>query len=156
MTDRDYMLMAIEKAAEGIENAQTPFGACIVSGDEILSVEHNNVWNETDITAHAEVCAIRSACRKTGGVKLENAIIYSTTEPCPMCFSAIHWAGIKKIFYGTNIADAADAGFNELQISNITLAELAQSEVEITADFCRKEALELFEKFKNMNKPGLY
>src|SRR5688572_21940368 len=106
MTDDQYMRIAIEKAREGIAADQSPFGACIVREGQILACEHNVVWRTTDSTAHAEVNAIRVACQAVGGVKLAGATIYSTTEPCPMCFAAIHWAGIDRIVFGASIADA--------------------------------------------------
>ncbi len=141
------MRAAIDKAAEGVKHGQTPFGACIVKNGEIISCEHNRVWETTDITAHAEVTAIRAACRKLGTVDLSGSTIYSTTEPCPMCFSAIHWPRIGKIVFGTSIQDAAEAGFNELQISNEELSRTGRSQIEIVPGFMREEAMRLFKEF---------
>ena len=92
MTDEHWMRLAIEKCREGIALGQSPFGAVIVRGDELVVAAHNVIWQSTDITAHAEVNAIRLACRKLNQVELRGCRIYSTTEPCPMCFSACHWA----------------------------------------------------------------
>ena len=147
MCQEIFMIAAMDKAREGIRSGQTPFGACIVKGAEIIACEHNRVWETTDITAHAEVTAIREACRKLGTVDLSGCTIYSTTEPCPMCFSAIHWARIGKIVFGTSIQDAADAGFNELAISNQELKKNGCSHIQITAGFMRDENLELFREF---------
>lgn len=143
-----YMLMAIEKCREGIASGQSPFGACIVKDGEIIAVEHNIVWRTTDITAHAEVTAIRAACLELNDIDLSGAVIYSTTEPCPMCFSASHWARISTIVYGASIADAANARFNELQISNLDLKRLGQTGVEIIPDFMRDECVALFAEWK--------
>ncbi len=144
MKDDEYMAQAIAKAREGIERSQTPFGACIVREGEIVALEHNAVWAELDITAHAEIQAIRRACRKLGTVDLSGTVIYSTCEPCPMCFSAIHWAKIDKIVFGARIADAKALGFSELDVSNETLKRLGASPVEIRGDYLREDCLELF------------
>jgi tRNA(Arg) A34 adenosine deaminase TadA len=152
MSEKRFMTAAIEKTRLGIRNGQTPFGACIVRDGEIISCEHNRVWETTDITAHAEVTAIREACRKLGTVDLSGCTIYSTTEPCPMCFSAIHWARIDRIIFGTSIRDAADAGFNELAISNQELKENSCSHIQIVGGFMRDENLELVREFAK--QPG--
>jgi len=144
MLDKKFMQCAIDKAYEGIKSGQTPFGACIVKNDKIISCEHNTVWETTDITAHAEVTAIRAACKKLKSIDLSGCTIYSTCEPCPMCFSAIHWAKIKKIIYGTEIKDAEKAGFNELKISNEQLKDLGKSNIEIVKNFMYEENLKLF------------
>jgi tRNA(Arg) A34 adenosine deaminase TadA len=144
MTDEEYMRLAIQKAREGIAADQSPFGACIVRDGQVLACEHNVVWRTTDATAHAEVTAIRAACRAVGDIKLTGATIYSTTEPCPMCFAAIHWAGITRIVYGASIADAQRAGFNELAISNFDMKRLGQSPIEIVPALLADEAAALF------------
>ncbi len=154
--DERYMRMAIEKAKKGVAYGQTPFGACIVKDDEVIVCEHNVVWKNMDITAHAEVHAIREACKKLGTVNLSECVIYSTCEPCPMCFSAIHWAKISKIVYGTSISDAENVGFNELHISNDTMKELGNSPVEIVGDFLKNESLELFETFHKLEDKKVY
>jgi guanine deaminase len=153
MTDRDYMRMAIERAREGIAAGQSPFGACIVGADgKVIACEHNVVWRTTDATAHAEVNAIRVACRAVADIKLAGATIYSTTEPCPMCFSAIHWAGMARIVYGSSIEDARRAGFSELGISNFDMKRLGGSPVEIAAGLMSEEAGELFAEW--LRHPG--
>jgi tRNA(Arg) A34 adenosine deaminase TadA len=142
------MRLAIETTRTGLAKGQTPFGAVITRDNDLVIAAHNVVWETTDITAHAEVNALRLACRKLGIVDLKGCTIYSTTEPCPMCFSAIHWANIDRIVYGTSIADAAEAGFNELPISNYDMKRLGNSRVEVVGDFLREEAKELFRIFK--------
>lgn len=126
---------------------QSPFGACIARSGELVSCEHNVVWSTTDITAHAEIHAIREACRKLGTIDLSGCVIYSTCEPCPMCFSACHWARLSKIFYGASIQDAQASGFHELTIANSRLKELGGSPIEIAGDFLRIEAVALFQFF---------
>ena len=137
--------MAMAKARKGILKGQTPFGACIVKDRRVLSCEHNVVWKTTDITAHAEIHAIRQACRKLKSIDLSGAVIYSTCEPCPMCFSACHWARISTVIYGAAIADAKKAGFNELAVSNHKLKELGISPVKIVRGFLKEENVRLFQ-----------
>ena len=150
------MRVAIAKAREGIALGQTPFGACIARAGGLLSSAHNVVWQTTDITAHAEIDAIRDACRKLSTVDLSGCVIYSTCEPCPMCFSACHWARLSKIVYGANIQDALHSGFHELQIPNMRLKELSASPVEIVSDFLRDEAVELFHLFDQQPNKRTY
>jgi guanine deaminase len=156
MNDKDFMLLAIKKAREGMKKGQTPFGACIVKNGKVVALSHNVVWKTTDITAHAEVTAIRAACKKLKTVNLSGCIIYSTCEPCPMCFSAIHWARIEKIYYGTNITDAKKIGFSELKISNIKMKKEGKSKVKVIKNFQRKESLELFNEFLHTKNRKIY
>lgn len=141
------MKKAVEKAKEGMKKGQTPFGACIVKDGKVISCAHNTVWADKDPTAHAEVNAIRKACKKIKDIDLSGCTLYTTTEPCPMCFSAIHWAKIDKIVYGATIADAKKAGFNELTISNKKMKESGKSKVKIEKVKC-EECKKLFERFK--------
>jgi guanine deaminase len=144
MQDLEFMRSVISKAKEGIDKGQSPFGACIVKDGNIISCCHNMVWSLTDITAHAEILAIREACKQLNKVDLKGAFIYSTTEPCPMCFTAIHWAKIEKIIYGTSIEDAKSFGFSELTVSNRDMKRIGGSKVEIIAGCLREESLGLF------------
>lgn len=151
----DYMRLAIASAREGIDQGQTPFGACLVKDGQVLSVRHNEVWARTDITAHAEILAIREACAKLGRVDLSDAVIYSTCEPCPMCFSATHWARIGKIRYGTGIAEAQVAGFNEITFSNHQMKAHGGSPVEIEGGLLKEECAALFRIWleKKLSRP---
>lgn len=147
MTDEQFMRMAIDKTREGLRNGQMPFGAVIVKAGEVIACEHNVVWLTTDITAHAEVTAIRKACGVLNTIDLTGCVIYSTTEPCPMCFSACHWAKIARIVYGAAIDDARAAGFSELPISNLEMKRQGGSRIEIVPHFLREEAVELFRMY---------
>lgn len=151
-SDERHMLRAVEAARRGIESGQTPFGACIVRDGEVVTCEHNVVWGTTDITAHAEVHAIRRACRALATVDLSGAVIYTTCEPCPMCFSACHWARLDQIVYGARIEDAREAGFNELGISNREMKRRGGSPVEIEGDVLREACVELFRTWEE--RPG--
>ena len=147
MSDVDHMREAIEAAREGIRKGQTPFGAVVVKDGRVVSRTHNTVWAHTDVTAHAEVNAIREACKTLKTIDLSGSTIYSTTEPCPMCFTAIHWANISRIVYGAEIKDARAAGFNELTISNETMKAEGGSGVEITAGILREECRQLLREW---------
>lgn len=108
------MHLAIEAARQGVAaNQGGPFGAVIVRNGEVLAVAHNEVLGSNDPTAHAEVMAIRKASAKLGRFNLHDCEIYSTCEPCPMCLFAIHWAGIRKLFFGADRHDAALGGFDD-------------------------------------------
>lgn len=156
-TPQDYMRAAIEAARESVSRgAGGPFGACIVREGQILAVSSNHVLVGHDPTAHAEVMAIRLACGSIATHLLEGAEIYSTTEPCPMCFAAIHWARCKKVYYGTNIDDVAKLGFNEMALSNFQMKEIGGSPVEIVPDFMRQECLELLEFWDNLSGRQTY
>jgi len=152
MTSSDWMRLAIAKGREGVAAGQTPFGACVVRGDELVVAAHNVVLQTTDITDHAEVTAVREACRALGTLDLGGCVIYSTCEPCPMCFSACHWANLDRIVYGAAIADAAAAGFRELSISNAEMKQRGGSRVELVREFLRDESVELFREW--MQVPG--
>jgi len=148
MIDHDfYMCKALEKAQEGIAKGQSPFGCCIVRNDEVISCEHNVAWKTSDITAHAETTAIRVACKNLKTIDLSGCRLYSTCEPCPMCFSASHWARIDTIFFGASIADAQKAGFNELTISCEAMKEFGGSSVAIVDSVLSKECAALFDEW---------
>ncbi len=147
MPDAGAMRRAIEVAREGISQGESPFGACIVLDGRVISTAHNRVWELTDITCHAEIAAISEACRRLSAVHLGGAVLYSTCEPCPMCFAAGHWADVARIVYGSGIDDAARLGFRELAISNRVMKNHGGSQVAITPAFLRDECLALFEEW---------
>lgn len=109
----DFMRLAAELSEENIDNGGGPFGAVIVRNNEIISTGVNRVTANNDPTAHAEVSAIREACKKLNSFKLDDCIVYSSCEPCPMCLSALYWAGVKKIFYGNTKEDADMIDFSD-------------------------------------------
>jgi tRNA(Arg) A34 adenosine deaminase TadA len=149
MNHEHWMRLAIEKCRQGIAAGQSPFGAVIVHGaDELVVAVHNVVWATTDITAHAEVNALREACRKLRTIDLSGCRIYSTTEPCPMCFAACHWARLDEIFFGATIPDANASGFSELSISNEQMKRLGGSKIGVTGGLLAEEARGLFAEWK--------
>ncbi len=143
-TDEHFMRLAIAKALEGIAKGQSPFGACIVRDGAAISCEHNAVWQSTDITAHAEVRAIRAACAALATIDLSGCVIYATCEPCPMCFGACHWAKLARIAYGARIEDARQLGFSELTIPNEKMRRLGHSPIAVAGGVLREENLALF------------
>lgn len=109
--DISFMRQAIRLAEESVDHGGGPFGAVIVRDGEVVSASSNSVTLECDPTAHAEVSAIREACRKLGTFSLRGCTIYTSCEPCPMCLGAIYWAGIDRIWYANTRSDAAEIGF---------------------------------------------
>ena len=111
--DRRFMKMACDLANENIDRGGGPFGAVIVRDGEVLAVGCNSVTLDNDPTAHAEVNAIRKACSLTRSFKLDDCVVYSSCEPCPMCLSALYWAGVRCIYYGNTAADADHINFGD-------------------------------------------
>lgn len=146
-----YMKIAKENADKGIENKEGgPFGAVITDKEgNIISNGNNRVLKNNDPTAHAEVVAIREACKKLNTYDLSEYILYTSCEPCPMCFSAIIWANIKEVYYGWTKEDAGNIGFRDdiiydyLKGNNKDLIHLTHLD--------REECLKTFEKYKKEN-----
>ncbi len=113
MEAKDYLNQAIELAKDNITKGGGPFGAVIVRNGEIIARSANTVTLDKDPTAHAEVNAIRSACKRLGTFDLSGCEIYSSCEPCPMCLSAIYWARLDKLYYAATRKDAASVGFDD-------------------------------------------
>ena len=112
--DIEFLNEAIRLSREYlVDGAGGPFGAVIVREGKIIAEGKNEVLSGNDPTAHAEIQAIRNACRHLGSFNLEGCEIYSSCEPCPMCLGAIYWSGIKKVVFAAGRKDAAAAGFND-------------------------------------------
>jgi tRNA(Arg) A34 adenosine deaminase TadA len=148
MTDEEYMRMAIRKTQEGITAGQSPFGSVIIRAGEIVAATHNTVWRDGDPTAHAEINCIRTAARVLRTIALNGCTLFSTTEPCPMCLSAIHWSKIDRVVFGSTIADAAAAGFCELHLDAKMLAEMGRSPLRVESGLLREECASLFQQWK--------
>ena len=144
----DYMKKAICNAEKGILNNEGgPFGAVIVDKmGNIISNGNNKVIMQNDPTAHAEIVAIREACKKLNKYDLSDYTIYTSCEPCPMCLSAIIWSNIKNVYYGCTKQDAVEIGFRDdviyeyLKGENQDLLNLKQID--------REECMEIFKKYK--------
>ena len=127
-----FMKKAVDEAFAGMRSDDGgPFGAIIVKDGEIIAIGHNEVIKTNDPTAHAEIVAIRKATKLLGRFDLSDCEIYSSCEPCPMCFSAIHWAKMKTLYFGANRYDAADIGFDDQYIYDVILGKATKEQVEI-------------------------
>lgn len=145
--DAKFMALAIRLSDENVDNGGGPFGAVIVKDNEIIATGVNRVVPNSDPTAHAEVNAIRSACSKLGTFKLDGCTVYSSCEPCPMCLSALYWAGVGRICYGNTKADAKAINFDDSFIYD--QLELDYSKRSIKCEhFMRDEAGRVFRKWQ--------
>jgi guanine deaminase len=135
------MVRAIQLSIEGVQSGRGgPFGAVIVRSGEIIAEGANQVTSTNDPTAHAEVLAIRRACEKLGVFELKDCELYTSCEPCPMCFGAIYWARLSRIYFASTAEDAARAGFDDSFIYGEL--KLPESERRIpSAQMMREEAL---------------
>jgi tRNA(Arg) A34 adenosine deaminase TadA len=147
ISPEDLMRMAIDKCRQGLARGQSPFGCAIAVGDRVISNEHNTVVLTTDITAHAEVNAIRAANRQIKNIFLEGAVVATTCEPCPMCMAALHWSRVDVVYYGATIADAEKAGFNELQLPAAELLRQGRSTLKLVSGMLADECRELFKEW---------
>lgn len=118
MSKETWMNQALELAKDSIETGGGPFGAIVVRGNEVVGRGQNRVTLHNDPTAHAEVQAIRDACNNLNTFDLTGCQIFTSCEPCPMCFSAIYWARIDTVYYAGTHSDAEKAGFDDAFIYN--------------------------------------
>ena len=143
------MRRAIRLAQNGIDSNQGgPFGAIVVRNGEIVAEGCNQVTSTNDPTAHAEVVAIRNACEKLGSFQLDDCVIYTSCEPCPMCLGAIYWARPAQVFYGCTREDAAEIGFDDQFIYDEIKKTIDERQLKIV-NFLREEALVVFENWAN-------
>jgi len=156
VTDRAAMQRAIAAALQGIRKGQAPFGCCIVKGGRVIACGHNTVWQDGDPSAHAEVNAIRKACRRLGTIDLSGCVMFCTCEPCPMCYSAGHWARVSKIVFGARIVDARRAGFNELAITVERMKKAAHGSVVVVPEFMAEECRRLFAEWRRQGLGRAY
>ena len=147
--DKEFMRRAIELAQNGIDdNDGGPFGAVVVRDGEIIGEGCNRVTSTNDPTAHAEVVAIREACRNLSSFQLEGCTIYTSCEPCPMCLGAIYWARPAKVYFGATREDAAQIGFDDQFIYEEIEKNHEHRQMKL-ANFLRDEALVVFQNWAN-------
>jgi guanine deaminase len=132
-----------------------PFGALIVSRGTVIARAHNEVLTSNDPTAHAEVLAIRRASAHLGRFDLSDCEIYSSCEPCPMCFAAVHWAKIRSLYFACTRKDAAEIGFDDDYIYRVIRGEAERLQVEVS-EIDRGDGLLLFNEFLNLENKKLY
>ena len=152
----DFMKMAVEEAFFGMRAGEGgPFGAIIALDGRIIGKGHNTVLKANDPTAHAEVNAIRDACRRLKSPHLPGAVIYSNFEPCPMCLAAIYWADIRSLYYSRGRNDAEQIGFMDKQLYHELSLEEDQREL-LTKHLSVPEMEELLEEWRGMEGKKLY
>ena len=145
MEHEEFMRMAIRLSEKNVFNHMgTPFGAVIVKNGKLVAKSANKVAASNDPTAHAEVAAIRLACKKLQTFDLSGCVIYTSCEPCPMCLGAIYWAKLDMIYYANSKEDAARTNFDDQLIYNEIDKPMAERKLPIK-QLLRNEALKAFE-----------
>ena len=143
------MSEAILLSQNGVRNNEGgPFGCIIVKDDKIVGRGNNKVTSSNDPTAHAEVVAIRDACKNLDTFQLDDCEIYTSCEPCPMCLGAIYWARPKAVYFANNRQDAAGIGFDDSMIYEELGIELEKRKIPII-NLGREEALKVFVEWQN-------
>ncbi len=147
--DEKYMQHAIDLSIRGmLNNEGGPFGAIVVKDGTIIGRGNNKVTSSNDPTAHAEVVAIRDACKTLGSFQLDGCIIYTSCEPCPMCLGAIYWARPDRVYYACTKQDAAEAGFDDDFIYREINAPYESRTIPFV-QISRQEALTAFQQWIN-------
>lgn len=148
----EFMEVAIDLSDDNFDkNYGGPFGACVVKDGKIIGKGINKVIKNNDPTAHAEIVAIRDACRTLKSHDLSECEIYTSCYPCPMCLSAIIWANIKKVYYGNTKEDAANIGFRDDYIYEYIeklSKNIEDNEVLDLKSMNREEAIKVFERYQ--------
>lgn len=142
--DKRFMQRAIELARDGIDgNEGGPFGCVVVRDGEIIGEGNNRVTSANDPTAHAEIIAIREACKSLNSFQLDGCSIYTSCEPCPMCLGAIYWARPASVYYACTRDDAAEIGFDDRFIYEELERPNDEREM-VLVNVMRDEAIEVF------------
>lgn len=142
--DEDFIMKAIRLAAgKSAEGTCGPFGAVVVRDGRVVGEGWNRVVETSDPTAHAEIVAIRAACRTLGTHQLNGCVLYCSCEPCPMCLSAIYWARLDTVYYACSSADAAAAGFDDSIIYTEIALPAGRRALRMT-QLCRTEGSAVF------------
>lgn len=146
--DKEVIQKSIEEARRTMTQGQGgPFGAAVIAPDGQVYIASNTVLGSHDPTAHAEVNAIRKACKARGTHDLSGCVLYATSYPCPMCLGAIVWANIKEIWYGCSAKDAADIGFRDDMIYSFIKSDCHDDQVLKTHQQGRELTIHLFEEY---------
>ncbi len=143
MTNK-FMVKAIELSIKSVDSGTGPFGAVIVKDNKIISEGFNTVTLSNDPTSHAEIVAIRKACKILNNFSLKGCELYSTCEPCPMCLSAIYWARIEKIYYANTRKDAQKIDFDDSLIYSEFKKNIDKRKIPMI-QMMRNEAIKAFE-----------
>ena len=154
--EEKFMKEAVALSRSGcMNNDGGPFGCVIVKGDKIVGRGNNKVTCNNDPTAHAEIFAIRDACKNLNSFQLEDCEIYTSCEPCPMCLGAIYWARPKVVYYANNRQDAANIGFDDSMIYDEMGLEPDKRKIPVIA-LGKDDALKIFEDWMKKNDKTLY
>jgi guanine deaminase len=154
--EEKFMMEAIALSKKGVEtNEGGPFGCVVVNNNIIVGRGNNKVISANDPTAHAEVVAIRDACKTLGTFQLEDCEIYSSCEPCPMCLGAIYWARPRILYFANTRDDAAFIGFDDSMIYEEMGIDLEHRKIPVI-NLCRKEAIKVFERWAEKQDRTLY
>jgi guanine deaminase len=147
--EEKFMMEAIALSQNGVRNNEGgPFGCIIVKDDTIIGRGNNKVTSSNDPTAHAEVVAIRDACKNLGTFQLEGCEIYTSCEPCPMCLGAIYWTRPKVVYFANSRQDAANIGFDDSMIYEELGIDLDKRKIPII-NLGSEDALKIFEEWQN-------
>jgi len=144
--DERYLKQAVDLAVANVQRDGGPFGALVVRAGVVIATGCNQVTLTNDPTAHAEVVAIREACRILGSFQLEGCDVYSSCEPCPMCLGALYWARPSRIFFAATQEQAAAAGFDDSFIYREIETPAAQRSIPMV-HVCREFAAHPFEEW---------
>ena len=142
--DDKFMMKAIELSIERVKSGTGPFGALIVKDNKIIAEGYNKVTSANDPTSHAEIVAIRNACKILNNFSLKGCNLYTTCEPCPMCLSAIYWSRINKIYYANTRSDAQKIDFSDALIYEELNKTIKERKIPMH-QMMREEALKAFE-----------
>jgi guanine deaminase len=154
----EFMKAALREARCGVlANDGGPFGAVVVKDSKIISRAHNSVFKSNDPTAHAEILAIQKASSRLKRFNLSDCAIYTTSEPCPMCLAAIHWARISVVYYGCSRKDAAAIGFDDEFFYRALKGQTANSKRPVRrVQLGRKGCLKVFRAWSEKPDKVLY
>lgn len=154
--EEEFMHEAILLAEKGAENGEGgPFGCVVVKGNKIVGGGNNKVISTNDPTAHAEIIAIRNACKNLQNYQLEDCENFTSCEPCPMCLGAIYWARPKIIYYGNTRKDAAEIGFDDSLIYDEINKGLQERKIPMV-NIGHKEAIKSFKTWQEKEDKKYY
>ncbi|WP_061313010.1 nucleoside deaminase [Clostridium botulinum] len=157
MQQKEIMDLCVKQCKEGMLNLEGgPFGAAIVKDGKIIALANNTVIKDNDPTAHGEMNAIRQACNKLSTFDLSGCELYTTSEPCPMCMSAIIWSNISKVYYGCTVKDAADIGFRDEHILKFLKGNCTNKKVLDLEQIDKSNCMAAFEMWTNSQNKTSY
>ncbi|MDQ0149425.1 nucleoside deaminase [Eubacterium multiforme] len=157
MNKNEIMNLCVKSCMDGMKNHEGgPFGSAIVKDGKVIAVAHNTVIATNDPTAHGEVNVIREACKKLNTFDLSGCELYTTSEPCPMCMSAIIWANISKVYYGCTVEDARNIGFRDEHILKFLRDGCKDKNIVDLESIDKKSCMEAFKYWVEDNSKTKY